>query len=241
MTKKLLLTAACLAFFAAGISAQSSAFGIKGGVTLSTQTWGGFQQDPLIKYHGIVFIESAEETGQFSVFAQAGYHLKGSAIRNRNFYNPVNGQFTRPPAEQFIFRNISLTLGAKRKYPFGTASKVYYLFGFRGDYTLSTNLGEYAEINQYSGFFPFEIFVRKWNYGATAGGGFEFPFGDLAGAVLEFTVNPDFSLQYKQPEIRNIIDPYTGNNRTLGERTIRNLTFEVTLGIRLMHIVEYID
>jgi len=231
-----------MALFATGVFAQSSAFGIKGGMTMSTQTWGGFQRDPLVKYHGIVFIESAEETDQFSVFAQAGYHLKGSAIRNRNFYNPVNGQFSRPPAEQFIFRNISLTFGAKRKYPFGTSSsKVYYLFGLRGDYTLSTNLDEYVEINQYSGFFPFEGFVKKWNYGVTVGGGFEFPFGDLAGAILEFTVNPDFSLQYKQPAIQNIIDPYTGNNRTLGERTIRNLSFEVTLGIRLMRIVEYID
>jgi hypothetical protein len=241
MTDKLVLTVAVLALFATGIFAQSTAFGIKGGMTLSNQTWGGFQRDPLFKYHGIVFIESAEETDQFSVFAQAGYHLKGSAIRNRNFYNPLNGQYTRPPAQQFIFRNISLALGAKRKFPLGANSNVYYLFGIRGDYTLSTNLGEYAEINQYSGFFPFEEFVRKWNYGAIAGGGFEFPFGDLAGAILEFTVNPDFSLQYKQPEIPNIIDPYTGSNRTLGERTIRNLTFEVTLGIRLLRIVEYID
>jgi hypothetical protein len=119
--------------------------------------------------------------------------------------------------------------------------KAYYLFGLRGDYTLSTNLKEYEDINKFSGFFPFEQFVRKVNYGVTLGGGFEFPFGSLVGSNLEFTINPDFSTQYKQPAINNIIDPWSGNNMTLSERTIRNITFEVTLGIRLIRLVEYID
>lgn len=212
-------------------------------MTLGVQKWNGFQQDPLLKYHGIAFVESADETAQFAIFAQGGYHLKGSAIRGRNFFNPINGQYTRPPALQFIFQNVSATatLGAKRKYDFGVNNKMYYLIGIRGDYTVGTNLEEYEEINQFSGFFPFEQFVRKWNYGVTLGGGFEVPFTELIGGTLEFTVNPDFSAQYKQPAIPNIIDPFTGNNRTLPERTIRNLTFEVTLGIRFLRIVEYID
>ena len=90
-------------------------------------------------------------------------------------------------------------------------------------------------------FFPDEFFVRNWNYGVTLGGGFEFPFSDLVGGMLEFTVNPDFSYQYKQPQIPNVYDPYTGQTRALGERLIRNVTFEMTLGIRFMRIVEYID
>ncbi len=238
--KYLILLALCTALFTE-LKAQSFAFGVKGGGTLGIQKWDGFQQDPLIKYHGIAFIESVEETEQFSLFAQAGLHLKGSAIRNRNFFNPINGQYYRPPAQQFIFRNISATVGAKRKFPFGEELKAYYLFGLRGDYTLSTNLEEYEEINRFSGFFPFEQFVQHWNYGVTLGGGFEMPFGRLVGGTLEFTVNPDFSTQYKQPAINNIIDPWSGNNMSLSERTIRNITFEITLGIRLLRIVEYID
>ena len=227
---------------ASSVSAQSFAFGVKGGLTLGVQKWNGFEQDPLIKYHGIAFIESAEESNQFSLFAQGGYHLKGSAIRNRNFFNGYSGQFERPPAQQFIFRNISLTTGAKRKFELGAGTaKAYYLLGLRGDYTLSTNLKEYEELNQFSGYFPFEQFVRKWNYGVTVGGGFEVPFGEFVGGLLEFTISPDFSTQYKQPAIPNIIDPYSGNTRTLGERTIRNITFEVTLGLRLLRIIEYVD
>lgn len=225
------------------VAAQNSAFGIKGGLTLGIQNWNNFQQDPLLKYHGILFIESADSEERFSLFAQGGYHLKGSAIRNRNFFSPINGQFYRPPAQEFIFKNISLTLGAKRKFEVGSKNRAFYLFGIRGDYTLGTNLSKYRELNELNNslFFPDDAFVRKWNYGLTLGGGFELPFADLVGAVLEFTINPDFSFQYKQPRINNVYDPYTGQSRSISERTIRNVTFEVTLGIRLLRIVEYID
>ena len=59
--------------------------------------------------------------------------------------------------------------------------------------------------------------------------------------MIEFTVNPDFSLQYEQPAIPNVIDPITGQTRTLQERRIRNLTFEITVGARFLRKVEYID
>ena len=225
------------------LQAQSTAFGLKGGLSLGIQKWNGFDQDPLVKYHGIAFIESADETAQFSVFAQAGYHLKGSALRNRNFFNPINGQFYRPPAQEFIFKNTSLTLGAKRKYEFSDLTKVFYMFGLRGDYTLGTNLDKYKEINELNNsfFFPDDRFVRKLNYGVTVGGGFEFTFAELVGAVLEFTINPAFSFQYRQPSIPNVTDPFTGQPRTIPERTIRNITFEVTAGFRFIRKVEYID
>lgn len=237
----LFLSLLCVATFA--LQAQDSAFGLKGGMTLGIQKWNGFQQDPLIKYHLIAFIESADEEDRVSLFAQGGYHVKGSAIRHRNFFSPINGQYYRPPAQQFLFHNLSLTLGAKSKYDFGQNSKVYYLFGLRGDYTLKTNLDEYRELNELNHglFFPDNFFVQKWNYGVTFGGGFQFAFSSLVGAILEFTVNPDLSYQYKQPSIPNVYDPYTGQTRTISERTIRNVTFELTLGIRLLRIVEYID
>jgi len=64
------------------------------------------------------------------------------------------------------------------------------------------------------------------------------------GMTLEFTVNPDFSNQYNQPQIDNVIDPNPNSIRptfTIPERQIRNLTFEVTAGFRFLRIVEYID
>ncbi len=241
--KKNILLFFLLALIINGLSAQSTTYGIKGGLTMAIQKWNGFQQDPLLKYHGAFFIENGDETTEFALFAQAGYHLKGSAIRNRNFFNPTSGQIFRPSAQQFIFKNTSLVLGAKRKYDFGLSGKVYYMFGLRGDYTLGTNLDEYTEANeQYNTlYFPIDYFVRKFNYGVTIGGGAQFSFGDLVGGLLEVTVNPDFSAQYKQPPIGNVYDPYTGQTRTISERTIRNLTFEVSLGFYFIRRVEYVD
>lgn len=237
------LLAALSVFFLNEATAQGSYFGLKGGLTLGIQQWNSFEQDPLVKYHGIAFIESLEETGQFALFAQAGYHLKGSAIRNRNFISPINGNVFRPPAQQFIFRNASVTVGAKKKSWLGDAARWHYLIGLRGDYTISTNLDEYRQINEFSNslFFPDDNFVRKVNYGLTLGGGIEYDLGEFVGAVLEFTLNPDLSFQYKQPSIPNVTDPYTGQSRTLSERSIRNVTLEVTLGIRFLRKVEYID
>ena len=243
MTTRTLLFLTFFSLTINGLAAQGSVFGIKGGLTMGTQKWNGFQQDPLLKWHGIASIESLDEEDNFSVFAQAGYHLKGSAIRGRNFFSPINGNIYRPPAPQFIFKNASLTLGGKKKYQFGEASKVFLLFGLRGDYTIGTNLKEYEPINDANGslYFPDDEFVRNWNYGMTFGGGFEVPFTDLIGGVLEFTVNPDFSRQYFQPSIANVYNPYLGTNTTLPERSIRNITFEITAGFRFLRIVEYVD
>lgn len=225
-----------------GLQAQGTAYTVKGGLTLGVQKWNSFDQSPLFKYHGAIAAESLDETAQFSLYAQLGYHLKGSALRNASFQT-LNGDLFRLSAQEFIFKNLSAVLGAKRKYQLSDRTKGYYLMGLRGDYTLGTNLDEYKEANEFNGglFYPDNGFVRHWNYGVSLGGGFEFALGELVGASLEFTVNPDFSYQYRQPDIPNVRDPYTGLNRTIPERTIRNITFEISAGIRLLRIVEYID
>lgn len=223
------------------------AFGVKGGPTIGLQQWEGFEQDPLFKYHGIAFIESISEENAFGVFAQLGYHLKGSAIRNRLFTNIINGQPFRPPAREFIFKNLSLTGGAKQKFPLGSGdSKAYYALGVRLDYTVGTNLGQYTrfiETNPAYAIYPIDDtqFIREFNYGILLGGGIEIPFSELVGAIIEFSVNPDFSFQYEQPEIPNVRDPYTNENRSIPQRRIRNLTFELTAGFRFLRRVEYID
>ena len=234
-------------FFALTATAQEEYggyyFGIKGGLLLGIQKWNNFERDALINYHGIAFIESYDDAGQVSLFAQAGLHRKGSAIRGKNFINLSNGEIFRPPTQNFIFNNISLTLGAKKKNQLSVSSRLYYMLGLRGDYTVSTNLDEYQAINEANGglFFPTDFFVKKINYGVTLGGGFEFDFNGLIGGLLEFTINPDFSLQYRQPAIPNVYNPYTQTNTTIGERTIRNITFEVTAGLRFLRKIEYVD
>ena len=242
MTVKRLLPIALFALTFSTLSAQGTAYTLKGGLTLGVQKWNGFDQDPLFKYHGAISAESLDETSLFSVFAQVGYHIKGSALRNGSFLDQ-NGNFRRLPAQEFLFKNLSLVLGGKRKYDMSDVMRGYYLFGLRGDYTLGTNLDEYKEANEFNGglYYPIDGFVKKWNYGVTLGGGLEFSLGEVVGALLELTVNPDFSYQYRQPAIPNVRDPYTGQNRTIQERTIRNVTFEITAGFRLLRKIEYVD
>jgi hypothetical protein len=236
-----------LAFFAlTPIFSQGYFFGVKGGLTIGTQKWNTFQRDPLLKPHGILFIEGAPEGNEFALFAQAGYHQKGSALRNRNFFDPQTSGFFRPPAFEFVFQNVSLVLGGKQKLDFTGNSKAYYLFGLRGDYTIDTNLDTFNEINERNPVFPLDsdAYIQRLNYGVTVGAGIEVPFTELIGMLFEFSVNPDFSYQYRQPEIRNIIvrDPYNGNSLTsIPERRIRNLTFEATIGFRFLRKIEYID
>ncbi|MCB0632421.1 MAG: outer membrane beta-barrel protein [Saprospiraceae bacterium] len=240
--KKLLLLASGLLFLSA-LVAQSSAFGVKGGLTVGVQQWGGFEQDPLLKYHGIAFIESYDPDEPFAVFAQLGYHQKGSAIRNRNYRDLSGTGFIRPPAREFIFNNLSLTLGAKQKFPLSGSTQWYWLLGVRGDYTLDTNLDEYNEINLVYPIYPLDsdLFIRDFNYGITFGAGIDFPIADLIGILLEFSVSPDLSYQYVQPAVGNVVDPYTGGTRVINERRIRNMVFEVTLGFRFLRLVEYVD
>ncbi len=244
--KILLLSFACLGSVSA--FCQSTAFGVKGGPTVGFQKVNGFDQDALLKWHGIAFVESLEEEAPVAVFAQLGYHLKGSAIRSKNFASSIviDGiTYSRPPSQEFIFQNVSLTLGAKRKRELTDKAMGYVLFGLRGDYTVGTNLDKYEKFNQdprFVGYYPIEGFVKKLNYGVTLGGGIEFAFAELIGGLLELTVNPDFSPQYKQPAINiNTTDPYTGQPRIISERITRNLTFEITAGFRFIRKVEYID
>lgn len=233
-------------FFSVSAKGQGFYFGVKGGPTVGFQQWEQIERDPLYKYHGAAFIESYDEEGRYSLFAQLGYHIKGSAIRNRNFFNQLTGNVVRPPAREFQFRNLSLVLGGKQKFDIGATSKVFYMLGIRGDYTLSTNLAVYQRFNEANpayAIYPFneKQFINNFNYGVSVGGGFEFALSELVGTVIELSVNPDFSNQYEQPEIPNVTDPYTGQLRTLRERRIRNLTVELSLGFRFLRKVVYID
>lgn len=240
--KKILLFSLLLSssFIAAGQGGYY--FGVKGGLCVGFQNWSGIEQDPAYKYSGDLFIESRSVENKFGLFAQLGYHVKGSALRNRRYRTPIGG-FTSPPAREFLFNNIVLGLGAKQKFDFGERSKLFYSFGVRVEYTVSTNLGDYTEINQILRYYPFDddTFIRKINYGVLVGGGIEMEVSDYFGLIIELTINPDFSNQYEQPAIPNVTDPYSGQSRTLPERKIKNISIELSLGFRFLRNIEYID
>ncbi len=232
------------------VKAQSMYFGVKGGLTIGTQKWDNtFERDPLFRYHFAVFTESYTEDDAYNLYAQLGYNVKGSAIRTYGFTALLpdgSERYIPPRTTPFEFRNLGLTLGGKQKFSIGQQSKVFYLLGIRGEYTLSTKLRPDGidESDNYYGIYPFDDFVNKFTVGVTAGGGFQFMFSEFVGATLEFSANPDFTNQYNQPEIRNIINPnpnFGGNTITIPERQIRNTTFEVTLGLRFLRKVVYID
>ena len=231
--------------FTSRLSAQGTAYSLKGGLTIATQKWNSFDRQALLKPHIILGIESISEYDEFSLFAQIGYHTKGSAIRNTNVFNPNTNNIFQPTYE-FLFHNVSLSLGAKQKFDFRSNNKLYYILGVRLDYTVNTNLSDFNEQNAYCPIFPLDSpdFINSWNYGVIFGGGWQFPFSDYIEGFIEFTVNPDFSFQYRQPEIGNIIcrSSFNSNqNYTIQQREIRNLTFEITVGCRFLHKVEYID
>jgi hypothetical protein len=229
-------------------SAQSYAFGLKGGLTVASQRWdNSFQQEPLLRPHGAIFIETAEEDEPLALFAQGGYHVKGSAIRTyRSVFTLPDGRQVEAPSFSwpFLFNNASVSLGAKQKFDFRGDKKLYYILGIRGDYTVSTDLRP-EDLSAYLvPIFPFDEYVNRFNYGAIAGGGIELPFTELVGMMLEFTINPDFTKQYNQPLIRNVINPnpFGGSNVIdIPQRQITNVTFELSLGFRFVNKIVYID
>lgn len=254
MNSKIIVTLIFLvALLTTDLQAQSYAFGLKGGLTVGIQQWNNSfsSREALYRYHGLAFIESAEEEAPWGLFAQGGYNIKGSALRfRRQTFTDTDGRIrefgglTIP----FEFRNLTLTLGAKQKFDLGlSGNKWYYSLGVRADYTISTKLRPdgVEEDDPYAIYYPIEGFVNKFNYGVSVGGGIELPFSEFVGMVVELTVNPDFSKQYNQPRIDNVINPspyiIPGQNTFIPERSISNTTVELTLGFRFLHKIIYLD
>jgi hypothetical protein len=229
---------------------QGYAFGVKGGLTVGSQSWneGGSQNNSLLfKYHGALFIENAPEDATSVAFAQVGYHTRGSAFRfRRGIGVTVDGTQIDIPAfkQEFLFNNAALILGFKRRGVLNVPS-AFYTIGLRADYTLSNNLPSCQAPR--TGFYFFsqcQDFVRKFNYGLSLSGGWEFNFSDLVGSFIELSVHPDISRQYFQPPITglNFFDPYTGTSiNGIPEQSIRNLTFEISIGFKFLRKVIYVD
>lgn len=244
--KRLLLLAICFSAATTTVLGQGTVFGIKGGLTIGVQNWQGIDQQPVFLPHGVISIEDVPENDAFALFASVGYQPKGSAIRNRLF-ETLNNQVAQLPTQKFIFHNASLILGAKQKFEAGRSdAKFFYSLGIRGDYTIATNLREFSDENN-TPFFPTlpvndPTYLRRINYGVSVGAGTEYSLGEFVGMSLEFTLHPDFSFQYEQPEIPGVrLVPGSSERGTLQERRIRNVTFEISLGFRFLRKVIYVD
>jgi len=228
------------------ITAQSTAFVFKSGLSMGTQKWdNSLDRQFLFRYHAALGFESINnDDDRFSLYGQFGYHVRGSAIRFRTF-NVGSGflgdQFSQP----FEFNNLSLQLGAKFRRPAGQGnSRWFYFGGLRGDYNLSDNLGELQQNFNFCnpGALPLEGGVQTWLFGLSMGGGIEFAFSELVGGQIELSIHPDISPQYRQGPIPNVIDQCTpGVIYTIPERRIRNTTIELSFGLRLLRKVVYVE
>jgi hypothetical protein len=240
------LTTIVLIFLSAALIAQDENekvtgyyFGPKAGLTLAAQNWDGFQRNPLLAYHGALFIESFDPYYRGSLYAQLGYQQRGSSIRVSNITQGFNFQ------SGVVFNNLSASIGAKKRIDTGSYQRVpYYFVGVRAEYNVSNNTQEIQE--RFSGgasslFYPVPTFVNDFVYGLSFGGGFEFVGSEYVFPAIEFTISPDISLQYESPGGIPIINPFNGQSTELQERRIRNITFEFSLVLKFKREVILVD
>ncbi len=218
------------------------AWGIKSGLTVGTQKWNGTDRNPLLRYHGVLFMESIRNPNS-ALYGQIGYHIRGSSVQFASFVDQQTANLFRGFSEGYQFKNIVLGVGMKQKKDFRNNLKYFYGFGLRMEFTAKTNLPKLDTGNPYFGFFPFDdpATVKRLLGGFDVSGGFEMKFSEMVGGILQFTISPDFSRQYLQFPVNNVRDPFTGQNTTIPGQDIRNLSLEVSLGIKLLRKVIYVD
>lgn len=214
---------------------QSYGFGLKGGLTGASQAWENQNRanSLMLAWHVAAYIESQDNTeDKYSIFSQLGYHIRGSATR---FGGGVGfgGIIIEPRTFRQEFKNISLALGGKRKYPSFSGHQWFYSFAVRGEYTLDYNLEYYATL-----VLPED--VRRFNFGISVGTGYQLNIREKVGILLELQVQPDFSRQVFVPPLR-WNNPHTGQIQPLPEQSIRNLSVELSAGFRLLRKIEYED
>lgn len=223
---------------------QSFYFGIKGGPSFGYQKWENFNQKPVLSYHIASFIESYSDINPMnSLYAQLGFHNRGSALRGAIGLN-INNENYIIPTRKFLFRNLSLGIGAKRKQQVSDNTRSFYAFGLRAEYTINTNLEKFEILNQRLSYpyYPDNVFLERFTYGVSVSGGIEYVFSELVEGLFEVSINPDLSKQYDQPQLGSIVDPYhPSNTTTLKRRRIKNTTIEITFGLRFMRKVIYVD
>ncbi len=217
-------------YYSSAIGSGGFAFGFKGGPTIATQTWNGFQRNALFSYHGDAFVEvmgSWKAKGSISqrssFLASLGYHRKGSTFRNV-FYLPSPG-VPRIKTPSNLFHNISLGLLGKGAFKIQEKSLAFYGIGITLDYTLTYQL---VGISTTTG-------VNRFTYGIWFGGGFEWNLGKSPWAFfVEANINPDIGRQVFIPaglptqfyDSNGIMIPST-------QQKVNNLILEISVGFKI--------
>jgi hypothetical protein len=234
-----ILTLLSIVFFTMQLDAQSYWFGLRGGVNFMSQRWGsgfsenGGNRDLGLGYNAAAFIESFDESKKGSLYASLGLQQRGSAINFISFNNEFSDRQT------FRFSNACLELGAKRPFGLDKEFDPYWTIGLRGEYTVFTNLDKFAQFNTL--FYPDDQFLIPFVYGFNFGGGFEAEMSEFVKFFVDLSVQPDLSVQYRQPPVR-VPDPFNvGNSINLGLREARNMTIELRVGISFLNKVVIVD
>ncbi len=225
--KKLLFIFVFLAFFTHENFGQYY-LGVKGGIGLNMQRWNSFERDILFTPCIDVFSESNDDELN-KLYASLGFHTRGSTVRGFGFTS----------GNPYKFNNLVLEVGGKRMVSTDKKYNGYYLLALRAEYTLSTNLEGRSPTSIYN--LVSDIYVNKFNYGATVGGGFEMALGESKILFLEASVNPDLSKQYEQTETLTIENPNpipnpisTNQFITIVPQEVRNVSLEIKVGIKFL-------
>ncbi len=213
------------------LEAQSNAYIFKGGSTIGLQRWdNSASRQPLFRYHGAFCYESIGSEGSKVVYAQIGYHIRGSGLQ----FNLINNNGT--PINRIInygieFHNLALDIGFKKLFHRRTANG-FYAVGMRGEYTARSVFDIYQELAP---------FVRKWNYGISARVGAELPIKKVVHIGFELNVAPDLSRQVFVPATVRRIDPWTGQITNGFEQKVVNVSLELSLYLKLIHQIIYLE
>jgi len=210
---------------------QKYGYTIKGGSGLATQRWqgGGGGRSPVLAHHGLIGADFESEGGNV-IYGQLGYHLRGSGERVLRFYD-IHGNDYPGGFFGMKFHNISLEAGMK-KFFLKQQLKAYYGMGVRVEYTVKQQL-------QFL-YMQYEPFVQKINYGFSVKVGTELELSKFTMGGLEINIAPDISRQIWVRGVR-FIDPRTNMISPQNEQSVRNLTIEISLYLRFLQIIEYID
>lgn len=233
MNGKLLCALGTALAISASLAAQFTGYSLKGGMSMGTQRWESFDRQPLFGYHLDLQVESLSDVEPRTLYASLGYHQRGSSTRTFILTQAGMNTGTRR-TETYQFNNLVLALGAKQTYGIG-AGRAHVALALRGEYTMSTNLDDNPLSNtQFAVYRPSDDFVTRFMYGIDLGGGLDFSLSPSLDLLLELRASPDFARQYFQPPLANVLVPGDSNPRSIPELSIRNVSFEVSAGLRFV-------
>lgn len=206
--------------------AQGGYYGFQISPGFSTQKWNNSSRQALLTINADAFMSMYGVNESNIYYAKVGYHQRGSTTTFSNFPGSRNSQL------KYVFHNAVVSAGVKKMLIDKFDLPFYYLLGLRLEYTILTNFKDINAANSF--YYPQDYFVNRFNYGVDFGAGFVYDFLPNYDIFLELMVSPDYSLQYEQVPISNVPLPYNPSETVnIGERLVRNLSFELSLGIRM--------